>query len=273
MAPENRYRSINLGPCRGSDSLICTRPKSGRSVRLSRHTLHRLGSHTFRIWGRRWILASETADEPLRLKPTRFASSSRNIHCPNPPRCLPLRICARTNHPQDPNWKSDVEIRLRSHASATQGDAGLPLRSVPDRKSQNKPFPLHPSTARTPKTNPQHGPNRKSATKPRISPRNGHETRYQRKATNSPATPKPRNSNNPRTRRQTTTTDNPPGIPHPADQTGNRALNSESVHGTPPDKDLRLDRHHRPNIQNHGIPMIPTGHHRRTQPRCGSRRT
>ena len=161
--------------------------------------------------------------------------------------------------------KSDSGRMYRPHKAMP----GYHSVVYPTENRRTKPFPLHPSTARTPKTNPQHGPNRKSATEPGISPWNGHGMRYQRKATNSPATPKPRNSNNPRTRRQTTTTDNPPDIPRPADQNGNQSPNSESVHETPPDEGLRLVRHHRPYTPNRGIPMISAGYHRRTQPGCG----
>lgn len=41
---------------------------------------------------------------------------------------------------------------------------------------------------------------------------------------------------------------------------------SEPVHGTPPDKDLRPVRHHRLHAPSRGIPTIPTGHHCLAQP-------
>lgn len=50
------------------------------------------------------------------------------------------------------------------------------------------------------------------------------------------------------------------------DQIGNQMPDSEPVHGTPPDKDLRPVRHHRPHAPSRGIPTIPTGHHCLAQP-------
>lgn len=50
------------------------------------------------------------------------------------------------------------------------------------------------------------------------------------------------------------------------DQIGNQMPDSEPVHGTPPDKDLRPVRHHRLHAPSRGIPTIPTGHHCLTQP-------
>ena len=60
---------------------------------------------------------------------------------------------------------------------------------------QNQANHPTPPDRADPKTNPPLGPNRKSDTEPGTSPPNGHGMRYQRKATNSPATSKPRNSN------------------------------------------------------------------------------
>ena len=50
------------------------------------------------------------------------------------------------------------------------------------------------------------------------------------------------------------------------DQIGNQMPDSEPVHGTPPDKDLRPVRHHRPHAPSRGIPTIPTDHHCLAQP-------
>lgn len=103
--------------------------------------------------------------------------------------------CARANHPQGPNQKLDVEIRLRSYATATQGDAGLPLRSVPDRKSQNQAILEQASSDSAYGVSPFHGPNRKSNAGLGTSPRNttgqGPPTRQASSTTRT----KPRNSN------------------------------------------------------------------------------
>lgn len=103
--------------------------------------------------------------------------------------------CARANHPQGTNQRLDVEIRLRSHTSATQGDAGLPLRSVPDRKSQNQAILEQASSDSAYGVSPFHGPNRKSNAEPGTSPRNttgqGPPTRQASSTTRT----KPRNSN------------------------------------------------------------------------------
>ena len=103
--------------------------------------------------------------------------------------------CARANHPQGPNQRLDVEILLRSHASATQGDAGLPLRSVPDRRSQNQAILEQASSDSAYGVSPFHGPNRKSNAGLGTSPRNttgqGPPTRQASSTTRT----KPRNSN------------------------------------------------------------------------------
>lgn len=115
---------------------------------------------------------SRAADRFLRLKPTRFASGNRNIHWPDPSRCRPLHISSRADHPQDLNQRLDVEIRLRSHASVTQDNAGLPLRDVPDRESQNQAILEQASSDSEYWTCPFRGSKRKSNAGSRISPQN-----------------------------------------------------------------------------------------------------
>ena len=103
--------------------------------------------------------------------------------------------CARANHPQGPNQRLDVEIRLRSHASATQGDAGLPLRSVPDRKSQNQAILEQASSDSAYGVSPFHGPNRKSNAGLGTSPWNTTGRGPPARQTPSTEHTKPRNSN------------------------------------------------------------------------------
>ena len=223
--------------------------------------------------------------------------------------------CARANHPQGPNQRLDVEIRLRSHASATQGDAGLPLRSVPDRKSQNQAILEQASSDSAYGVSPFHGPNRKSNAGLGTSPRNttgqGPPTRQASSTTRT----KPRNSNDshrsslPRTTRIQQTpglnrepaadirfsptappnTDQSPTPPstrnpgtkpithipdpherprqtHSTNQTGNRTPNPESVHGTVMRRDTSARQPTHRQHQNRGIPTVLTPSSRQPPP-------
>ena len=124
----------------------------------------------------------KATNSPATSKPR----NSNDSHRPSPPDTTQMRQAL------DLNRKPAGDIRFSPTTISSTDQTPTPPST---RNPGTKPFPYTPRPHGPPKTNPQHGPNRKSATEPGISPWNttgqGPPTRQASSTTRT----KPRNSN------------------------------------------------------------------------------
>ena len=124
----------------------------------------------------------KATNSPATSKPR----NSNDSHRPSPPDTTQMRQAL------DLNRKPAGDIRFSPTTISSTDQTPTPPST---RNPGTKPFPYTPRPHGPPKTNPQHGPNRKSATEPGISPWNTTGRGPPARQTPSTEHTKPRNSN------------------------------------------------------------------------------